>query len=180
MNASPKSLRFALALSLAVVATPIAVLGQEAPAPGPEHRELKQLEGVWLATVKAFGSESKGVATNRVECGGMWLVSDFHGEFAGQKFQGRGLDGYDPQKKKYVSVWVDSMSTRPMLLEGEMNKEKKTLTMSGEGPGPDGKPAKFKSVTHYVDADHVTSKMYTAGPDGGDIEMMTIEYVRKK
>lgn len=170
----------AVGLWLALTWAPAVGFGQEAPAPGPEHQELKRLEGDWIATVKSFGSETKGTMSYRMECGGLWLVSDFHGEFGGQRFHGRGLDGYDPQKKKYVSVWVDSMSTRPMQLEGEMDKEKQTVTMLGEGPGPDGKPAKYKSVTQYVDADHATFKMFMVGADGKDTEVMTIEYARKK
>jgi len=61
-----------------------------------------------------------------------------------------------------------------------MDKEKKTLTMTGEGPGPDGKPAKYKSVSQHVDADHETFKMYMVGPDGKDAEAIAIEYTRKK
>lgn len=38
--------------------------------------------------------------TVKVECGGLWAVSDSRAEFAGQKFHGRGLDGYDPVKKE--------------------------------------------------------------------------------
>ena len=37
-------------------------------------------------------------------------------EFGGQKFQGHGMDCYDPVKKKYVGIWVDSWSTAPMTV----------------------------------------------------------------
>jgi hypothetical protein len=90
------------------------------------------------------------------------------------------MDGYDPQKKKYVSVWVDSMSFRPVFFEGEMDDAKKTLTMTGEGPGPDGQVMKFKSVTTFRDADHMDFTMHIMTPDGTSAEIMTIEYVRKK
>jgi isopentenyldiphosphate isomerase len=90
------------------------------------------------------------------------------------------MDTYDPEKKKYVSVWVDSMSARPLLLEGTYDKEKKTMTMTGEAPGPDGNPAKHKMVTHTPDNDHQTFTMYMVGPDGQETKVMTIEYTRKK
>ena len=175
--------RFPLACALAItlgfaLARPVAA--QDMPAPGPEHLELKRLVGDWTAEIKASGSESKGTATYRLECGGLWLISDFQADFGGMKFQGRGFDGYDPQKKKYVSSWVDSMSTRPLNMEGEMDKATKTLTMIGEGPGPDGKPVKFKSVSRQPDADHLNFKMYMVGPDGKDVEMLAIDYTRKK
>src|SRR5262249_1249321 len=85
------------------------------PKPGPEHERLKKLEGTWDATVKTEQGESKGTMIYKMDLGGLWMVSDFKGEFGGQKFQGKGFDGYDPMKKKYVSVWVDSMSIAPML-----------------------------------------------------------------
>jgi len=66
-----------------------------------------------------------------------------------------------------------------MLLEGTHDKEKKTTTMMGEAPGPDGKMAKHKMVTHMPDADHMTFTMYIVA-DGQENKMMTIEYTRKK
>jgi hypothetical protein len=156
------------------------LVGQEMPGPGPEHEALKQFEGKWDAKVKSDMGESTGTISYRMECGGLWLVSEFEGDFGGMKFQGRGMDGYDPAKKKYVSVWVDSMSFRPVMFEGEMDAAKKILTMTGEGPGPDGQPMKLKAVTHFRDADHMDFTMHIVGPDGGTTEMMTIEYMRKK
>lgn len=52
--------------------------------------------------------------------------------------------------------------------------------MFGEGPGPDGQTVKFKGVTHFRDADHMDFTMHMVGPDGGESEMIAIEYVRKK
>jgi hypothetical protein len=164
----------------AAALVPNTLLCQNLPTPGPEHAVLKRLEGEWTATVKMGGTETPGTMTLKMECGGLWLVSDFHSEFGGQKFQGRGMDGYDPEKKKYVSVWVDSMSTRPMLLEGSFDKEKKLLTLTGEGPGPDGKPAKYRNTTHTPDDDHQTFIMHVTGADGKETQVMTITYVRKK
>lgn len=111
------------------------------------------MEGEWAATVTGEMGESKGTTTAKLDCGGLWLVTEYRGEFFGQPFQGRGLDGYDPAKKQYVSVWVDSISTAPMIL-GTMDADKKVLTMRGEGPGQDGTPVKYKNVTEFTDHDH--------------------------
>src|SRR6266571_5215586 len=165
---------------LAFVMAHVAALGQSPPTPGPEHEDLKKLEGSLNAKIKMGTNESAGTATYKMECGGLWLMSDFRGEFFDQKFQGRGVDGYDPEKKKYVSVWVDSMSTRPMFLEGTYDKEKKTLTMTGDSPGPPGKLAKHKMTTHTPDDDHQTFTLYISDADGKENKIMTIEYTRKK
>ncbi len=156
------------------------LVAQDLPTPTPEHQALKRLEGQWTAAIKSPGGESTGSATYKMQCGGLWLVSDFRGDFGGMPFEGHGIDGYDPAKKKYTSVWVDSMSTAPMFLEGTMDKEKQTLTMRGEGPGPDGKPVKYRNETRYKDNDHQTFTMYMVGPDGQETQMLTIEYTRKK
>jgi hypothetical protein len=113
-----------------------------------------------------------------MDLGGMWLIGNFEGEFGGQKFQGRGMDTYDAASQKYISVWIDSMSTRPMISEGTYDADKKTLTMTGEGPGQDGKMAKYKSTLEFKDKDTMVMVMNTV-QDGKDQPMMTITYKRK-
>ncbi len=151
-----------------------------APKPGPEHERLKQLEGTWEATVRSEGGESKGTMTYKMDLGGLWLVSDFKGEFAGQNFQGKGFDGYDPIKKKYVGVWVDSMTATPLLGEGTFDKEGKVLTHFGEAPGMDGKMSKYKSIIEIKDHDTMMFTMSSPDKEGKDQPMLTIMYKRKK
>jgi len=153
---------------------------QEPPKPGPEHEQLKQMEGTWDATVKMMGQESKGTMKYKMGIGGLWLTSHFEGDFGGMKFEGRGLDTFDTNKKKYLGVWADSMSTSPMIMEGDYDKESKTLTMSGKGPGPDGKPVKYKSVVKMIDDDTMEFTMSGPGPDGKEGVVLTISYKRKK
>ncbi|MCR4412159.1 MAG: DUF1579 domain-containing protein [Thermoguttaceae bacterium] len=148
--------------------------------PGPEHKVLHESVGTWDALVKGPDGQEKGVMTIASECGGLWIVSKFQMSMGGQTFEGRGLDGYDTAKKKYVSVWVDSMSTAPMLFEGDYDRASKSLILVGEGKGMDGKPAKFKSVTKIQDRDHHTFTIYLIGADGKEQPMMTIEYTRRK
>ena len=150
-----------------------------APQPGPELAHLKQMEGTWAATVKMGDMESQATATYRMECGGLWLVSNFKGSFGGQPFQGRGLESYDAAKKKYVSVWVDSMVTTPMILEGTYDDEKKAMIMTGEMPGPDGKMTKVKTVAEVKDPKTVVWTMYSIAKEGQEQPMMTITYSRK-
>lgn len=171
-----KFLRCLCTCALALLAAP-AVSAQEAPKPGPEHDVLKKMVGDWDLTMKFGGMESKGRVTYTMEVGGLWLVSNLESERFGTKFQGKGLDSYDPTRKKYVGVWVDSMATSPMFLEGTFDKAKKTMTMSGEGPGMDGKPTKYKSVSVMPDDDTINFSMYIG--DGKD-PAFTIVYKRKK
>jgi hypothetical protein len=149
---------------------------QEAAKPAAELEHLKDLVGTWDATMEG----GKGTMTYKMDLGGLWLVGDFQGEFGGGKFSGRGFDSYDQNKKKYVGLWVDSMSTYPMVMEGNYDAAKKVLTMTGEGPGHDGKITKWKSVNEIKDKDTMVFKMYTIGADGKETQAMTINYKRKK
>jgi hypothetical protein len=153
------------------------VVGQEPAKPGPEHKALKTREGTWETTLKAGGMESKGEIKLKMQLGDLWLVGSLESDIGGQKFAGKSMDTYDAKKKKYISVWFDSMSTMPLIMEGTYDTEKKTLTMVGEGPGMDGKLAKWKSVTKMKDDDNMTMSMYVG--DGKE-PMFSVTYKRKK
>src|SRR5262249_30145338 len=140
------------------------------PKPGPEHALLKKFVGDWEANVSFMGGESKGTAHNRIGLGGFWLLTEFQGEFGGTRVEGRGATGYDPAKKKYVNAWIDSMSPSMMVMEGSFDKDGKTYTETGDGPGPDGKPMKMKSIYQFKDDDTMIFTMYTV-MDGKDQEM---------
>jgi hypothetical protein len=167
----------AVCVAAALVA---AARAADPPKPPPEIDKIKAMEGTWDATIKMGKNESKGTVTYKMEVGGMWLVGDFQGEFDGQKSQGKGLDSYDANKKKYVTVWVDSMAGSPLVLEGTYDKDGKVLTMTGEGVGMDGKPVKFKTTSELKDKDTMQFTMYGVDKDGKDQEMMSITYKRKK
>ena len=171
------SARWFCAAALATLLVPAAAPAQESPKPGPEHEVLKKMEGNWDLTMKFGGMEAKGTVTYKMELGGLWLVGNLESELFGTKFTGKALDTYDPNKKKYVGVWIDSMATSPMFLEGTYDKDKKTLTMAGEGPGMDGKPTKYKSVSVMPDDNTINFSMYMG--DGKD-PAFTIVYKRKQ
>jgi len=146
---------------------------QEPPKPGKEHDHLKRLVGTWEAESE-FG---KGTMTYKMGLDGMWLVGDFDGEFGGMKFQGHGLDTYDSGTKKYRSVWVDSFSAMPRVMEGSLDKDDKVMTMTGEGPVQAGKTGKFKSIAEIKDANTVEYSLFMVGSEQ---PIVKITYKRKK
>jgi hypothetical protein len=169
-------------MRMIVAVTVVAILAipayaQEMPKPGPEHEWLKKKVGTWETTMKFGDKESKGTITFKMELGGLWLAGKLESELFGQKFSGRSLDSYDPVKKKYIGVWVDSMSTSPVTIEGTYDKTKNELTMIGSGPGMDGKTTTYRSVTKMMDSDTEVMAMYV-----GDAKEATfaVTYTRKK
>ncbi len=149
---------------------------QEPPKPGLEHDHLKRLVGTW----NAESESGNGTMTYKMGLGGLWLIGDFEGEFGGMKFQGKGLDTYDATTKKFRSVWVDSFSTFPRIMEGNLSKDYKVMTLTGEGRGPDDKPIKYKSITEIRDADTVSFSLFIVEKDGTEQSMVMIKYKRKK
>ena len=95
----------------------------------------------------------------------------------GRKYTAQRLDGYDPAKKKYVSVWIDSNLTSPVVTEGTYDESTKTLTQTGDGPGFDGKPTKHKWVSVMKDDDTFDLTVFF-----GDAKepALSVAYRRKK
>jgi hypothetical protein len=168
--------RFVAPAALAVMLCGAGAAQPPAP-PGPELDVLKKMVGTWDATMKFEGAESKGTCVYKMDVGGLWLASTFEGDFGGTKFSGRGFDSYDPMKKKYVGVWLDSMMPHAMTMEGTYDAAKKTMTMEGSAPGPDGKVEKMKAVSAMPDVDTIDFKMYMGD---GKQPAFTILYKRKK
>src|SRR5438445_10674991 len=146
--------------------------------PGPEHAFLKGGEGVWDATAKSMGGDSKGVLHCKIDLNGLWLLEHYKGEAGGQAFEGRGATSYDPAKKKFVNVWIDSMVPSPMISEGTYDKEKKILTLLGDMPMPDGKSMKSSITIIYKEADTKVLSL-KGNMDVKAFEMVEITYKRR-
>ena len=171
--------------------TPMASPAQGPPEvkPTDEHKLLAKDVGVWDGTMKMFmegpdgpATTSKGVETNTLMVGGLWVVSNYKGEFAGKPFEGSGVNGYDPRKKKFVGTWADSMTPELMLLEGTYDEAAKALTLLSEGTGEDGKPVSMKMVSQYKGEDEkvFTLSVKNEETEGKWMKMMEIGYKRRK
>lgn len=153
--------------------------------PGPEHALLARDVGTWDATVEmrmAPGDKpqaSKGLEQSRL-LGGLWLITDFKSEIMGQPFEGRGVLGYDPGKKKYVGTWVDSMSLS--ISPSEASYDATTRTLSGwmEGPDMSGKIVRSRETTVWKNDDTRVFTIYSTTPDGVEFPGLQITYTRRK
>lgn len=173
----------AAALALAGVgayATTTTLQEASMAAPGKEHKLLLSKVGTWDASVQGMMGESTGTWTVRSGPGGLWTVAEFESEMMGMPFTGMEISGYDPAKGKYVSIWIDSMTTAPQMMEGVYDEASKKLTMKGEGAGMDGQPATMINVSEFKDDDTTVFTMSMEGHGGEDAPMMTIEYKRRK
>lgn len=157
---------------------------QEMPKPQKEHEWLGQLTGEWDTEGEVITEpgkppmKTKGSETSRA-IGGFWIQSEHKGDFFGAPFTGILSLGYSPEKKKYIGTWIDSMTSYLWTYQGTVDATGKILTLEAEGPGHDGKPAKFRETLTVKDKDH---KEFSSSieKDGQWVNYLKIQYTRKK
>lgn len=200
MNESLRRLILVLVFCLAASLAPAGSESQEAApemtpemqamfalaSPGPEHDYFKHLEGEWNTETTfwmapgAPPTTTLGKATATFILGGRFLQSEFTGDFMGMPFQGLGIDGYDRIQEKFVSVWMDSMGTMIMTMEGSLDKGGKVLKMVSEYIDPmTRKPTKAKTTTTIVSKKKHKFEYFTPGPDGKFFRAMEMIYTRR-
>jgi len=148
-----------------------------------QHTNLAKAAGTWNYIMKHWTPgtgeevESEGEAKFKSVLDGRWLRQDFASEWEGQPYQGVGYSGYDTIKKKYVSLWLDSMSNTTDLMWGTASRDGKTVTYTGKMPTPSG-PTDCRMVISCPGDDEMTMEYYMNMPDGSEFQMMEIDYTR--
>lgn len=160
----------------------------EIPVPVKQHEWLQRFVGEWETKVEVTNEPGqpslmgKGTESARM-LGGFWVVGQGQCEIAGMHGTMTSLFtlGYDPQKKKYVGTWVDSMNNFLWKYEGSVEASGKVLTLETQGPSPlkDGL-VRFKEVTEFRTNDLRVFTSSMQGDDGKWITMVKAEYRRKK
>ena len=162
--------------------------------PGENHKLIAQLAGNWTYTLKMWmdpsapPTESKGTSTRKAAMDGRFFITDTTGKFQmpgadgkmkDMNFTGMAIEGYDNVKKKFVSAWVDNMSTMIMLSEGTYDPASKTFTYNAQCEMMPGMQMKIREVIKVVDANHHTFEWYE-DRGTGESKTMEISYTRKK
>jgi len=91
--------------------------------PGPQHAEFQEAVGNWNTEMKWWmgpGDPQVSAGTSQMELllAGRYLKESYKCDMQGKPFEGIAVVGYDNYKKKYVTTWIDSMSTGIMMMEG--------------------------------------------------------------
>jgi hypothetical protein len=153
--------------------------------PGEPHRILATLAGVWDAEVKCWAvpnappMESSGICEQKMVLGGRFLQQKFAGEMMGSRFIGIGFAGYDNHTKKYVSTWIDSMSTAIMYFKGKGTADGKVVTQQSRSNDPIKGPMKWRSVSTIVDHNTLVFELYGTDKGGKEEKILEITYTRK-
>jgi hypothetical protein len=153
--------------------------------PGEPHRVLATMAGSWNARVKSWSApdkppmESSGGCEQKMVLGGRFLQQDFTGDMMGTTFTGIGFTGYDNHSGKYLSTWIDSMSTSILLLEGTADTDGKTVVQENHHSDPVRGPMTWRSVTRIIDDNSWVFEMYSIYQMGKEEKGMEITYTRK-
>jgi hypothetical protein len=154
--------------------------------PGKEHEYLKKYAGDWNVEMKSWekpGAEpmvSKGTMKGEVIFDGRYLLLHFDSTMMGMPFKGLQLMGYDLFQKKYVTVWVDNMSTAFAPTTGTTDAAGKVFTETGVWPDPStGGTSKVKVVTTWLAGGKYTFEMFMPMPDGKEVKWMEMTATKK-
>lgn len=153
---------------------------------GPEHEQLKQMVGKWKTTMRDFMSnpgevtESTGTAVIKPILGGRFIEQKLTADMNGQKYVGRGINGYNNASQKFTGMWVDNMGTGIMTTKGTYDPESKEMVELGSYDGPTGKMT-FRLITRQVSDDEYRFTMHSKmTPEAPETKCMEMVYTRIK
>ena len=154
--------------------------------PGAPHKSLAGMVGSWNTKSKHSMDpdqppmESTGTCEQKMILGGRYLQQEWTGDMMGSTFTGINLMGYDNHTKKYVSIWIDSMSTGIYYFEGTASRDGKIITQECRYDDPIKGPMIWRSITKFVDDDTVMYEMYGIDEKGKEEKMGETTLFRKK
>lgn len=158
---------------------------QEYAEPGQAHRRFERMIGTWDATIKMWSKAypetfvSKGISKNELIMEGRYLKVSFEGVFEDMKFEGVGISGYDNFKKKYFSIWFDSIGTGYYLVEGKC--EENVCNYFGTAIDPEHKyEYKTHEIQKFIDDNRWINEVYQADNSGKEFKTMEITYTKVK
>jgi hypothetical protein len=155
-------------------------------APGAPHKLLASLAGSWTTKTTAWMEPDKppmegtGTCEQKMLLDGRYLQQEFVGEMMGSTFNGINVIGYDNHTKKYVSTWIDSMSTGIYCFEGTASADGKTITQQSSYDDPVRGPMVWRSVTRIVNKNSLKYEMYLIPKAGKEEKMMEMTVTRKR
>ena len=126
----------------------------------PQHEWLHQFLGEWESTSETLagpgGEPVEWESTETIRTiGGLWIVSDCQVKTGGQHFAAMMTVGYDMRKEAFVGSWVDSAQMTLWTYVGQLDEERRVLTLEAEGPSmvDPSRTVLYRDQLELVDAD---------------------------
>ena len=154
--------------------------------PGEEHERLASLEGAWTVSGRFWsepGAEpitATHTSTMRMTLGRRYLIEELDGDLWGEEFQGIGITAFDNIDEKYVTTWIDNLSTGILVLSGRYDPQLDAVVMTGEYTDPVTKQPRFlKSVERVTEDGTRVYEHWEVSDDGSEFKVMELTYRRK-
>jgi hypothetical protein len=160
----------------------------EACTPGEQHKRLADLVGQWDTETRmamgpgGLGNPEKGTAEFKWLIEGRWLMQESNGSMMGRPVKVYALTGYDNYKKKYVSSYVDSLTTTLLTAEGNFDQTGKVMLSFGLMDEPiTGEHDKcVKYVWRFLTPDKMVFEIHDLPIGETNTKVVEITYTRKK
>jgi hypothetical protein len=153
---------------------------------GKPHKILAKLVGSWTTKTTAWmepdkpPTEGTGACEQKMLFDGRYLQQVYTGDMMGTPFTGINLVGYDNHTEKYVSTWIDSMSTGIYFFEGAGSADGKTITQECRYDDPVRGPVVWRSVSRIVNNNTMKYEMFITPKRGKEEKMMEMTVSRKR
>ena len=158
---------------------------EELSNPGKNHSLLDPLIGKWKVQVKYWADAStppeitSGTSEIKWIFGQRFVQEIYRGKSSGKPYQGLGLMGYDPQLAKFISIWIDSLSTGVMISEGTSDQAGKSFTFKTQFQHPStGEKKELISELRLVNPSQHVFELFEILPDGKRFK--TVEMIYSK
>jgi hypothetical protein len=164
----------------------IAKAWQDYATPGEQHALMAKDNGVWTEEMTfwehagAEPSKMTMTAESKMILGGKFQEMTHKGDMYGMPFEGKSTLAFNNAEGKYVSTWIDNMSTGISVMKGTYDAPTKSYTMIGEVIDPiTKKPKTSKEILTIIDDNTQKMEMYDIGFDGKEFKNMEIIMKRK-
>ncbi|HPW96939.1 MAG TPA: DUF1579 domain-containing protein [Flavobacterium sp.] len=164
----------------------IAKAWQDYATPGEQHALMAKDNGSWTEDMTywehagAEPSKMTMTAESKMIMGGKFQEMTHKGELYGMPFEGISTFGYNNAEEKYISTWIDNMSTGITVLKGTYDAPTKTYKMIGEVIDPiTKKPKTSRETITIIDDNTQKLEMFDVGFDGKEFKNMEIIMKRK-
>lgn len=157
--------------------------------PGEPHKGFNDFVGSWETTTSIWmqghdapPTVTKGTAEFKMIMDGRYLLQETTGEMMGMPMTGMGVTGYDNFNKKYVSFWIDNMSTAMYTSEGSFDPTGKVMSLYGKMDEPmTGEHDKnVKYVSRMVGPDKQIFEVHDLAIPEPNTKVVEVVYTRKK
>lgn len=149
------------------------------------HQFLKKYVGGWDCQIKGWMAPgqppaiSRGSFQGEMLLDGRFLLMNFKGEMFGRPFAGLQIIGFDNMQQKYITLWIDNMSTFFFMTAG--TRQDNVISESGLWPDPlTGAQAQVKARTAWISADEYVYEQFMVMPDNSEFKNMEMSCTRRK